>query len=99
MFLDEPFVSVDEETAQGLRDLLVRLWREKPTTVLFVTHDSREALQLAQRVIVLSEGPATIRKDIPIDLSTAERSDVVAVDALRRRLFPALSSAATDLMT
>ena len=44
LLMDEPFVSLDDPTAQGLRELLIALWRRRPTTVLFVTHDRSEAV-------------------------------------------------------
>jgi ABC-type nitrate/sulfonate/bicarbonate transport system ATPase subunit len=86
LLLDEPFVSVDESTAQSLRELLIRLWHEKPVTVLFVTHDSREAVQLAQRIIVLSDRPASVVRDLTLDLTNEQRTDPVEVDAFRKRL-------------
>ncbi len=46
LFMDEPFVSLDDPTAQDLRALLISLWNARPTTVLFVTHDRAEAVML-----------------------------------------------------
>src|SRR5262249_32585015 len=53
LLMDEPFVSLDEHTAERLRVLLLEIWQARPTTVIFVTHDTREAVRLADRVIVL----------------------------------------------
>ena len=86
LLMDEPFVSLDEATAAKLRELLIELWRSKPTTVVFVTHDSREAVQLAQRIVVLSDKPATILQDRPIDLSPAQRADPREIEAWRTHL-------------
>ena len=86
LLMDEPFVSLDEETAQDLRDLLLETLRRKPTTVLFVTHDSREALQLAQRVVLLSGSPARVIHDQTIALTAAERADPLKIDSLRSEL-------------
>jgi NitT/TauT family transport system ATP-binding protein len=68
LLLDEPFVSLDEPTANRLRDLLVELWRSSPVTVLMVTHNLREAVRLADRLIVLSPRPAHVVgvTDVPI---------------------------------
>ena len=88
LLMDEPFVSIDESAAEGLRRLLLRTWRAKPTTVLFVTHDSREAVELAQRIIVLAGSPARIMLDRTIDLSDAQRADSQEIDALRRQILP-----------
>ncbi|MGH8326761.1 MAG: ABC transporter ATP-binding protein, partial [Steroidobacteraceae bacterium] len=46
LLMDEPFVSLDHDAVEHLRDLLLKLWHARPTTVLFVTHDMREALVL-----------------------------------------------------
>jgi NitT/TauT family transport system ATP-binding protein len=60
LFLDEPFVSLDEATAEKLRGLLVSVWSARPTTALMVTHNVREALFLADRIVVLSRRPARV---------------------------------------
>ena len=60
LLLDEPFVSLDEPTANRLRELLLDLWRSSPVTVLMVTHNLREAARLADRLIILSPRPARI---------------------------------------
>jgi NitT/TauT family transport system ATP-binding protein len=86
LLMDEPFVSLDESTADGLRRLLLQIWQAKPTTVLFVTHDSREAIQLAQRIIVLCASPATIVRDQSIALTAAQRADPLQLEALREQI-------------
>ncbi|MGI9415991.1 MAG: ABC transporter ATP-binding protein [Hyphomicrobiales bacterium] len=83
LLMDEPFVSLDEAKAETLRDLLGELWAEKPTTVLFVTHDSREAVRLAQRIVVLSGSPATVARDMAVDLGTEERHSQAAIERVR----------------
>jgi NitT/TauT family transport system ATP-binding protein len=85
--MDEPFVSLDEPTAQRLRRTLLDLWRRRPTTILFVTHDTREALQLADRLIRLTPSPGRIEAVNDIDLSRDERGDPTTIEQLRRRLF------------
>jgi ABC-type nitrate/sulfonate/bicarbonate transport system ATPase subunit len=84
LLMDEPFVSLDEATAARLRLVLLNLWRERPVTVLFVTHDSREAVQLGQRLLVLSAGPARITADVRVSLSPAERADPAAIERFRK---------------
>jgi len=88
LLMDEPFVSIDERTARELRQLLLRTWRAKPTTVLFVTHDSREAVELAQRIIVLAGSPAHIALDRRIELSDTQRADQREIDAVRQQILP-----------
>src|SRR5262249_50175292 len=60
LLLDEPFVSLDMPAADRLRQLLVRLVTARPVTVLYVTHDLGEAVELADRVLVLSPGPGQV---------------------------------------
>jgi ABC-type nitrate/sulfonate/bicarbonate transport system ATPase subunit len=86
LLMDEPFGSLDEATAQHLRRLLVDLWQRRPTTVLFVTHDLREAVTLADRLLIYSPCPARVIGDISITLSRDERSDPDRIDALRRTI-------------
>lgn len=95
LLMDEPFVSLDEPTAQRLRRLLVGIWSDRPATVIFVTHDLREAIQLADRIVLLSPAPGTVVAEVPVEIPRAARNDVAAVEDLRTRLlknFPALDS-------
>ena len=68
LLMDEAFGSVDAQTRAGLQDLLLRLWREYGFTVLFVTHDIDEAIYLAQKIVVLSASPGTVRTVIETGL-------------------------------
>lgn len=83
LFLDEPFVSLDERTAQGLRHLLLSVWSARPTTALMVTHNLREALMLADRIIVLSPRPGRVVGIFEVGLSRTERTPA-ALDRLSR---------------
>ena len=74
LLLDEPFVSLDEASAQRLRALLVSLWQRYAVTVLMVTHNVREAVQLADTIVLLSERPAHVEAVVPIDLPRDSRS-------------------------
>jgi NitT/TauT family transport system ATP-binding protein len=66
LLLDEPFSSLDYLTRLRLRHELARLLHERPRTVVLVTHDIEEAAQLADRVIVLTERPAQVRRELRI---------------------------------
>jgi ABC-type nitrate/sulfonate/bicarbonate transport system ATPase subunit len=75
LLMDEPFSALDYLTRLRMRDELTRLLHERPRTVVLVTHDIEEAVQLADRVIVLSGRPAQIRCEL--SLSIARPRDVV----------------------
>lgn len=83
--MDEPFVSLDEGTAEQLRDMTLRLWQRHRWTVLMVTHNLAEAAQMADRVIVLAGQPATISEDLTLD-TERERRDAAWVERTVARL-------------
>lgn len=87
LLMDEPFVSLDDPTAASLRELLMELWRSNPTTVIFITHDRAEAIQLGTRVLRLAPGKASVAQDAEVKLSTAERRDRAAILAEQSRIF------------
>jgi ABC-type nitrate/sulfonate/bicarbonate transport system ATPase subunit len=68
LLLDEPFGALDSITRLVMRGELMRIWREERNTVIFVTHDIDEAVQLADRVAVMSDRPATIQQIVDIDI-------------------------------
>jgi NitT/TauT family transport system ATP-binding protein len=68
LFLDEPFGALDSITRLIMRGELLRIWEAERKTILFVTHDIEESVQLADRVVVMSARPATIREIVEIDI-------------------------------
>jgi NitT/TauT family transport system ATP-binding protein len=68
IYMDEPFGALDFITRMKMRTDLTRIWQEEKKTILFVTHDIEESVQLADRVVVISQRPGTIRKQIEIEL-------------------------------
>jgi NitT/TauT family transport system ATP-binding protein len=86
LLLDEPFVSLDEQTAGRLRRLLRELIALHRTTAILVTHNLREAAMLARRLILLSASPGQLIAEVEVPLSEAERHDEPALDAFRARL-------------
>ncbi len=89
LLLDEPFASLDAPTAAELRNLLLELWRDERPSVVLVTHDLSEALQLADEVLFLSSDPARIVHREPLgpsrrDPAVARDPRVLAADLLRR---------------
>ena len=68
LLLDEPFGALDSITRLIMRGELLRIWREERNTIIFVTHDIDEAVQMADRVAVMSGRPANIQKVVNIDI-------------------------------
>src|SRR5690242_15905692 len=68
LLLDEPFGALDSITRLLMRVELLRIWEAEKKTIIFVTHDIEEAIQLADRVIVMSARPARIRRVVDIDI-------------------------------
>ncbi len=83
LLMDEPFVSLDHDTVEQLRELLLGLWQVRPTTVLFVTHDLREALMLADRLVLLSAPPAHVVGQVPVSLARERRHSGAEIELLR----------------
>ena len=86
LLMDEPFVSLDEQTAKQARALLMTLWQQRPHTVLFVTHDLREAITLADRIVFLSAAPMQTVQEKTVAISRTERGNEQAVESFRQSL-------------
>jgi NitT/TauT family transport system ATP-binding protein len=82
LLVDEPFASLDAITRDLMHDELERIWRETGWTVLFVTHNVREAVRLGQRVVLLSSRPGRIVREWSVDVSGARRIESPDVAAL-----------------
>jgi ABC-type nitrate/sulfonate/bicarbonate transport system ATPase subunit len=83
LLMDEPFVSLDEPTAERLRRLLLETLRTHPATVLFVTHNLREAITLADRIALLSPTPARVLREFEVPLALERRFDPAAIEQYR----------------
>jgi NitT/TauT family transport system ATP-binding protein len=68
LLMDEPFGALDAQTKLQLEEVLLKLWSEERSTVIFITHDLSEAIALSDRVIVMRARPGAIIADIPVDL-------------------------------
>jgi len=75
LLLDEPFVSLDAPNADKQRALLSELCVQHKPTVIFVTHDLNEAIQLADRILFLSQAPGKVILDKTVDIPRPRRSD------------------------
>jgi NitT/TauT family transport system ATP-binding protein len=95
LFLDEPFVSLDDQTAERLRYLVLSVWSARPTTALMVTHNIREALMLSDRIILLSARPAHALGYFDIRIPRESRNPQVMSDLARsfRQKFPGVMRA------
>ncbi len=86
IFMDEPFSALDYFTKLRLRRDLLRIWEERRMTVLFVTHDVEEAVQLADRVVVMGNSPGRILDVVDIGLPRPRDIDAAQYLATRDRL-------------
>jgi NitT/TauT family transport system ATP-binding protein len=68
LLMDEPFASLDAITRDLLHEELERIWSESRLTVLFVTHNAREAVRLGDRVLVFSSRPGRVANEVRVDL-------------------------------
>ena len=68
LLMDEPFAALDAQTRDLLHDELERIWAETGRTIIFVTHNVREAIRLGDRVTLLTFRPGRVKRDFPIDL-------------------------------
>jgi NitT/TauT family transport system ATP-binding protein len=68
LLMDEPFVALDSQTRQEMQQLLLTLWKRFSHTVVFVTHDVREAVTLADRVVMMDKNPGRVKKVVEMDL-------------------------------
>jgi NitT/TauT family transport system ATP-binding protein len=73
LMMDEPFSALDAQTRQIMADELLGLWEQTRPSVIFVTHDLEEAIALADKVVVLTVGPATVKAEFPVDLPRPRR--------------------------
>jgi NitT/TauT family transport system ATP-binding protein len=86
LLMDEPFVSLDEPTAERLRRLLLETLRTHPATVLFVTHNLREAITLADRIALLTPAPTRVLREVEVPLALEARFDPAAIEGCRAAL-------------
>lgn len=86
LLMDEPFVSLDAPTARQVRNLLLKLWRQRPHTVLFVTHDLREAITLADRLVFLSSAPMHVLSEIVVPITRKDRHNEMLIESYRQQL-------------
>ena len=80
LLMDEPFGSLDALTREELTLELMRIWQQRPKTVLFVTHSIPESVMLGDRVVVLSARPGRIAQIVPVDVPRPRTFAMEALD-------------------
>ena len=86
LIMDEPFASLDPPTARRVRQLLRKVWEQRPHTVLFVTHDLREAITLADRLLFLTPPPMSLLHDVLVDIPRSQRHCDETLETFRKSL-------------
>lgn len=86
MLMDEPFGALDAQTRYLMQEELQRIWQTEKRTVIFVTNNIEEAIYLADRIIVLSNCPATVKKEYVIDLPRPRKYTSPEFLALRKEI-------------
>jgi NitT/TauT family transport system ATP-binding protein len=86
LLMDEPFGALDALTRRNLQDELLRIWAELKKTVIFVTHSIEEAIYLADRIVVMTYRPGTVKRDIIVDLPRMRDPAAPEFNALKREL-------------
>lgn len=90
IYMDEPFGALDFITRLKMRSDLVAIWERERKTILFVTHDIEEAVQLADRVLVMSRRPATVSAEVVVDLPRPRDLDSPGYLRARDQIFHAM---------
>jgi NitT/TauT family transport system ATP-binding protein len=86
MLMDEPFGALDALTRRNLQDELLRIWAELKKTIIFVTHSIEEAIYLADRIVVMTYRPGTVKRDILVELPRLRDPSASEFNALKREL-------------
>lgn len=86
MLMDEPFGALDALTRRNLQDELLRIWSELKKTILFVTHSIEEAVYLADRIVVMTYRPGTIKRDLLVEIPRMRDPAAPEFNALKREL-------------
>ncbi|RXZ00026.1 ABC transporter ATP-binding protein [Fictibacillus sp. S7] len=86
LLLDEPFGALDAFTRSHMQEVLLDIWQNNRTIMLFVTHDIDEAIYLATRVVIMNPRPGTIREVIPVDLPYPRKKTDASFQEIRQRV-------------
>jgi len=92
LLMDEPFSALDAQTRDLLHDELQRIWQETAKTILFVTHNLREAVYLADRVMIMTAQPGSIKKIVSVPFSHPRSKGSTEVSAFTAQLHDLIRS-------
>jgi NitT/TauT family transport system ATP-binding protein len=95
LLMDEPFVSLDSPSAGQLRQLVLELWKERQPSVMLVTHNLDEALLMADRILFLSSGPASVILDTSVDIPRPRSLEDISLKQYKQQLL----AVSPDLLT
>ena len=84
LLMDEPFAALDEQTRLLLGDKVLQIQQDLKQTTLLITHNITEAVQLSDRILVMTYRPGRVKRIVPIDLPRPRSSEIVASDAFGR---------------
>jgi NitT/TauT family transport system ATP-binding protein len=90
LLMDEPFAALDAQTRDLLHDELERIWAETGRTIIFVTHNVREAIRLGDRVVLLTFRPGRVKNVFPVDLPRPRHLEDVEVARAAREILDEL---------
>jgi NitT/TauT family transport system ATP-binding protein len=93
IYMDEPFGALDSLTRLTMRAELIRIWQAERKTILFVTHDVDESIQLAERIVVLSDRPGRIAEIVSVDMDHPRDLGSPEYGRVKNRLYELLGVA------
>jgi len=76
LLMDEPFISLDQPTSRNLYNVLLEYWHKNPITIIFITHNLKEAILLGERIVFFSKRPGTVVFDYKIKSRTAHKFNI-----------------------
>ena len=87
LLLDEPFGALDAFTKINLQNEVLKIWEQKKTTLIIVTHDIDEAIYMGNRVVVMSSKPGVVKKEIPVELPRKRNRTGTDFAYIRRKIY------------